>query len=376
MLTGGLGYSYNARSALPLTQTNLTAFPATLSPLAATQTCTVAPVKTTAPPDCSPELLDPRMGNYRGGLIVIAPNVQVVAGAGCPVGVNNDNPACVLADVTNGPKKGAYNPRRQIVEDAKCNACHQELGTFTEDAFHAGQRNDGTTCSWCHRPNQTSSGWSADSTAFVHAIHAANKRTNKFVWHAASKTEGFWDIGYPGILNNCAACHKVNTDGTTTYDFSASASAQALGINVGGDGIDKRPYRTVATGIFNGTPATVTTGCTVTVINDCIQTDVGAFSLSPWVTKDNLTNYGSGFSVSAATGSPTAAAGTTLVNSPTVTVCSACHDSADAISHFKINGAAFYQARSAAITGTNETCLICHGAGRIADIRLMHSTNK
>jgi OmcA/MtrC family decaheme c-type cytochrome len=362
MLTGGLGYSYNARSSLPLTQTNLTDFPATLSPLAATQTCTTVPSGSGATATCL-EMLDPRMGNKRGGLIVIAPNVQVV-GTG-------------------------YTGRRAIVEDAKCNACHQELGTFTEDAFHAGQRNDGTTCSWCHNPNRTSSGWSADSTAFVHAIHAANKRTNKFVWHAASTTEGFWDIGFPGILNNCAGCHRVNADGTATYDFTASASALALGMNSGstvGDGIDKRPYRTVATGIFNGTAGNLTKGCTVTVINDCLQTTTGAFSLSPWVTKDNLYDYGSGFSVSGATGNPTAAAITTLVNSPTVTVCSACHDSADAISHFKINGGAFYAVRGAAASAsapasgalaeTNETCLVCHGTGRIADIRVMHSTNK
>lgn len=60
----------------------------------------------------------------------------------------------------------------RLFDDAKCNNCHQELGTFTEDAFHAGQRNDGTSCSWCHTPNRASSGWSADSASFVHSIHA------------------------------------------------------------------------------------------------------------------------------------------------------------------------------------------------------------
>ena len=131
------------------------------------------------------------MPNATGGLIVIAPNVQKVA--------------------------TGYTGRRAIVEDARCNACHQELGTFTEDAFHAGQRNDGTTCSWCHTPNRTSSGWSADSTSFVHAIHAATKRTVQYNWHAVSATEGFWQIGYPGILNKCETCHVPGT-----YDFSAS----------------------------------------------------------------------------------------------------------------------------------------------------------
>ena len=69
-------------------------------------------------------------------------------------------------------------------------------------------------------------------------------------------------------------------------------------------------------------------------------------------------------------------AATTLVISPTVTVCSACHDTADAISHYKINGGAFYQPRSSAITGSNETCLVCHGTGRVADIATMHSKNR
>jgi hypothetical protein len=33
-------------------------------------------------------------------------------------------------------------------------------------------------------------------------------------------------------------------------------------------------------------------------------------------------------------------------------------------------------ARSTAITGTNGTCLICHGTGRIADIAVEHSKNR
>jgi OmcA/MtrC family decaheme c-type cytochrome len=134
MLTGGLGYTYTVTSTLPLTQTNLADYPVTAA-TAAGQT------------------------NKQGGLVVIAPNVQQVA--------------------------TGYTGRRAIVEDTRCNACHQVLGTFTEDAFHAGQRNDGTTCAWCHRPNQTSSGWSADSTSFVHAIHASAKRTVPYNWHAS-----------------------------------------------------------------------------------------------------------------------------------------------------------------------------------------------
>jgi hypothetical protein len=72
-------------------------------------------------------------------------------------------------------------------------------------------------------------------------------------------------------------------------------------------------------------------------------------------------------------GGTLAADSATLVTSPTVTACSACHDTADDISHYKINGAAFYTARSVA---TNETCLICHATGRVAGISEMHSKNR
>ena len=283
MLTGGLGYSYNVTSALPLTQTNLVDYPTAVSPIAHAS------------------------GNKVGGLIVIAPNVQKV-GTG-------------------------YTGRRAIVTEAKCNACHQELGAFTEEAFHGGQRNDATTCSWCHTPNRASSGWSADAAAFVHATHAAAKRTVPYNWHAISATEGFWHVGYPGVLNQCETCHVAGS-----YDFTATASAAAA---------DNRLYRTVASG-----------------------TIAAGFSVSPYVMTGN--NYGSGFGFSGATGAITEAAGTTLVTSPTSTVCFSCHDSKDAEWHMKINGGSLYAPRSTALA-TAETCGVCHGPGRIAAIGASHA---
>jgi len=297
MLTGGLGFSYNVTSTLPLTQANLPNYPVSPSPIG--------------------------QANEIGGLIVIAPNLTKVASAGCPIATNT---SC-----TSG---GGYNARRPIVEDARCNKCHQELGTFTTDAFHGGQRNDGTTCSWCHNPNRTSSGWSADSTSFVHAIHGGAKRTVPFNWHASSATEGFFDVKYPGVLRQCETCHLPGT-----YDFSASASANAL---------FNRQYRTVATGTLSA-----------------------SVSLSPYVTAG--TAYGSGFSVSAATGVPTDAAATTLVNSPLATQCFSCHDSTLARQHMEITGnASIYAARGGALAKP-ELCMVCHDTGRIADIKVMHS---
>jgi OmcA/MtrC family decaheme c-type cytochrome len=303
MLTGGLGYTYGPKTTMPLTQTNLVdnslADPQRKGRFAVT--------------NATGSGLTAGMPNKTGGLIVVAPDVQVV-GTG-------------------------YSARRPIVEDKRCNSCHDELGPFTIEAFHAGQRNDGTTCSWCHNPNRTSSGWSADSTYFVHAIHGSSKRTVPLTWHASSTTESYNDVAYPGILSKCETCHLPGT-----YDFSASASAAQEA---------NRLYKTVATGTVVASTSSA----------------LAKFQASPYVTVD--TNYGAGFSFNAATGVSTAAAGTTLVNSPTAGVCFACHDSSDARAHMEANGGAIYRDRTTALAKT-ESCLVCHGDGKIADIAVAH----
>ena len=250
MVTGGVGFGYGSATQ-PLTQTNVPGYPVTAS--------TIIPAQ------------------FVGGLDVAAPNVSKVA--------------------------TGYTGRRQIVETARCNKCHAALGVFTASAFHVGQRNDANTCAWCHNPNRVSSGgWSLDSGVFIHAIHAADKRTVPFGYNAsAAEPLGMASIGYPGVLQKCETCHLPGT-----YDFSASASASAL---------SNRLYRTAATGIYNGTAGTVTTG-TVTTSNPTgtMQTTFGVTALSPYVKADNATNYGAGFTTT------TAAAGTTLVSSPIAAV--------------------------------------------------------
>ncbi|MBI4290507.1 MAG: OmcA/MtrC family decaheme c-type cytochrome [Betaproteobacteria bacterium] len=299
MLTGGLGFSYNVRSSLPLTQTNVAGYP-------------TAPATGTG--------LTAGMPNATGGLIVIASTVQRVA--------------------------SGFLGRRVIVEDARCNRCHLELGVFTHESFHGGQRNDATTCSWCHNPNRTSRGWSADSTSFVHAIHAAAKRnaTMPFTWHAASPTDGFFTIGYPGILNNCETCHLPGT-----YDYSATGSAIPSPNN--------RQYRAVATGTLSSTSAT-------------------AFEFAPATLVPRDVNFGAGFAVDA-NGAPTAASttvanGTNLVTSPIATVCFACHTDDLAIAHMRSNGGSLYVDRTTALT-TTEQCTLCHLTGRVADIKVVHA---
>jgi OmcA/MtrC family decaheme c-type cytochrome len=271
MLTAGVGYTYALTATQPLTQTNVPGYP--------------------------------YAANKTGGLIVPAANVWKTA--------------------------TGYSARRDIVDNAKCQTCHVTLGA--SPTFHAGQRNDGPTCSFCHNPNRTSSGWSANAKDFIHSLHAGNQLSTKYTWHAESATEGFWEISFPSRLNNCEACHKPNT-----YDFSLAASKDAL---------PNLLWSAVATGKFDGASAT-------------------AFQFSPFVIADNTTTYGAGFAFNAGTAVTTAPTAGALVTSPITAACVACHDNAPAKAHMQANGGSFYAARLSlgALPGAVEQCLICHGS--------------
>lgn len=289
MLTGGVGYTYSLASAPPLVQTNVPGY---------TWTPNV-----------------PADGKAQGGLSIPPPNVWKVA--------------------------TGFTGRRNIVDNNKCKACHATLGVAPN--FHAGQRNDGPTCSWCHNPNRTSSGWSAGSKYFIHAIHAGRKRVIPFTWHAVAAGPGYGEVEFPGTLNTCTTCH---VDGT--YDY-----ANATNLN----SVVNQELTTVATGTYNIDP----------LVNSTYYT------IAPYVTADGVTSYGSGFSFNAGTGVTTQAAPTTLVLSQVTGACSACHDSTVAVNHMRSMGGLFYAPRSTVpVGGTQEQCMLCHGPGRIAAIGMVH----
>jgi OmcA/MtrC family decaheme c-type cytochrome len=294
-VTGGLGYAYSLPATQPLTQTNVAGYPMNAS--------------------------------GSGGLIVPIPNVWK-------------------------PLTGTTG-RRAIVDNAKCQACHAPLGV--EPTFHVAQRNDGPTCSFCHNPNQSSNGWSANASTFVHGIHGASIRTVPFSWHSGGCAVGstwnalkrqcevagvavepaapwFPEVEYPNQLKNCEACHVAGS-----YDFSNSDSAAA---------VTKLLWATVGKDTYtNDSP-----------------------SNSPYVAFGS--SYGVGPSFSATTMALTAGASTSLVNSPISGACFSCHDSTDARTHMEAHGGAIYRARSAGMTG--ESCLGCHGSTGTWSIKEMH----
>ena len=97
-------------------------------------------------------------------------------------------------------------PRRQVVSVDKCNACHAGL------YFHGDARNQTDNCVVCHNPTLVAGTGAAatpvDFKFMIHRIHRGRDLTTPY----AIGTTSFNDIGYPGDLRNCSACHVNNSE--------------------------------------------------------------------------------------------------------------------------------------------------------------------
>ncbi len=132
--------------------------------------------------------------------------------------------------------------RREVVDEQKCLGCHEIL------ELHGGNRvNNPQVCVGCHNPNLSSSGRGSDTANLnqenadaleaagydpadpltwpeatnnfkdmIHGIHAAPIRTFPYQFVRNRNTSGvfFYDwseVTFPGILSNCETCHKPGT---------------------------------------------------------------------------------------------------------------------------------------------------------------------
>jgi len=233
--------------------------------------------------------------------------------------------------------------RRQVVDIAKCDKCHDQV------SLHGDSRtNEPGLCVVCHNPNATDvtkrpktvagipdpsltldnkKEEAIDFKRLIHGVHAAAKTdytgaaANGFrnkgmvVWGYGNSQNDFSKVRFPGILNDCLTCHLAGT-----YELTGKWEVPTTS-GVLGSTIDTAPSAVDA--------ATLATG---------LATNVDDLNITP-----------------------------------TAAVCSACHDSDVAKSHMTLNGALFAATQATINTGAVlEACAICHGPGRIADVKLIH----
>jgi OmcA/MtrC family decaheme c-type cytochrome len=232
--------------------------------------------------------------------------------------------------------------RRKVVDIAKCDKCHDQL------SLHGDSRTDEPgLCVICHNPSATDvnrrpkTGGIPDSALaldgkkeetvdfkrLIHGVHAAAKTNydssaahgfrnqGLVIYGYNSSVNDFSHIRFPGILNDCTTCHL-----TGTYELTGKWEVPTLS-GILGSSINTAPSAVDA--------ASLTAG------------------LADQADDLNIT--------------------------PTAAVCSSCHDGQVAQSHMLLNGALFAATQATINTGvTLEACAICHGPGRIADVKVIH----
>lgn len=141
-------------------------------------------------------------------------------------------------------------PRRMVVEMAKCQNCHGENDGL---AFHGNNRTDNPqACAACHNPNATDlfrrpvdpdgvlNGENLEAADFledrtidfkymIHAIHGSSKRQIPYVAYGfGTRPHDFSEVGYPRSPSDCLACH---TDGTYNLPLGDNVLATTLSSN-------------------------------------------------------------------------------------------------------------------------------------------------
>ncbi|MGB5291287.1 MAG: hypothetical protein WBN41_07535 [Lysobacterales bacterium] len=99
-------------------------------------------------------------------------------------------------------------PRRKVVDDAKCEACHLNL------SLHGNNRHDVTYCSTCHTPDRLDIADVPESVHMkwmIHKIHRGAELENGYVVIRSRGTYDFSNIHFTGDLRNCDACHVNGT---------------------------------------------------------------------------------------------------------------------------------------------------------------------
>ena len=246
---------------------------------------------------------------------------------------------------------GTLNPRRTIVSSAKCNVCHGALGSTSgsntlANAFHSGARDTVEACVVCHDVNRASSGnmmtngsglyESFQFKRMIHGIHGNSKRTSPFAHGNKVGTVAFAMDGTP---------LKVTSPATPALGVTAGVENYAAEVAWPGTGIN----------------------CNACHVNNSYKRDLsplGAVVMKPTL----IPAVGTTAAVLEADPNKW------KVISPKAATCTACHDSATAMTHVTNFGGANFgtktQAEVAALP--RETCDDCHASGGSKSVDIVH----
>lgn len=264
--------------------------------------------------------------------------------------------------------------RRDVVDQEKCGACHEWI------AAHGGNRVVGLggkgplVCAACHVPNLTTSGRGADPATVLLRLKL--------------NTDLAWDLNRNGLcdpeedLYADAQCDVLDAMLIAGYDPADPLTFPEVTNNlkelvhaIHGAEVRSTPFREVrdrgSAGVFYYDFSFVTYPNTKDSCLAChkpgtyLDVPEGA-ALTNWKTSNGIDDRTNILAARDTVPNPQ-----DVVATPYASACWSCHDSKLAAIHMEQNGAFVSKLRQDSQTGL-ETCVLCHGPGRIADIEKMH----
>lgn len=245
------------------------------------------------------------------------------------------------------------DPRRPVVDIAKCTGCHDGERHGDTDvprlSLHGGNRNENLgLCVMCHNANNTDVPYrtlttpagtpadplvsgdevSIDFKRMIHSIHAGGFREQPYVVIGFQSTiNDFSDVRFPKPLRDCTNCH-VDTNGKGSFELPLQSTV--LGTTVKTQSVYK--VAQPQTGVL----------------------DSGQYRQINVNPNDDVKI------------------------TPIAATCSGCHDKAEVRSHMIRTGGASFTTTQAKITSgaVRERCASCHGPGKDKDVRRAHEIDK
>lgn len=304
-------------------------------------------------------------------------------------------PAALLNVVVQNTYKdvvltGVMNPRREVVSNEKCNACHGSLGSTSgsnalANAFHSGARNTVEACALCHDAIRMSSTVMTNGLAMnesyqfnrmIHGIHGNSKRVYPFT-HGNPVQGAFSKDGVlaaPGGSFLAAYSIRGFTPTTGPATFISAGTPVAAG----------ETFQTIGQLITDAAKPLGYTGSTVAIENYAAEVAYPGVGLNCNAChvnnsyKQDLSALGSVVAKPSGETDPAK----WLVISPKAASCTACHDSSTAIGHvtaFGGAGASFGNLTLGSVAGLTgstaaprETCNDCHASGGFKGVDIVH----
>jgi OmcA/MtrC family decaheme c-type cytochrome len=271
---------------------------------------------------------------------------------------------------------GALNPRRTIVSNEKCNACHGALGATSgsntlANAFHSGARNTVEACVICHDENRMSSTVMTNGLALnenygfkrmIHGIHGNSKRTYPFT-HGNPVQGPFDQHGVLVADGMFLANYRIR--GFSPLLFTAGTPVAA-----------GNSFETIGDLITSVARDAGYTGSPVEIENYAAEVawpGVGVNCNACHVDNSYKVDRGQIGSVVAKPADAGSDPMLWSVISPQAATCTSCHDSSASIGHVTSFGNSSFSDRTQAQSmQTQETCSDCHASGGFKGVDIVH----